>query len=993
MNADRGPVLDPLGILLVGEPTVCTIVSGHVGRGHAYLTTVSTFAAGLEHLAREVTDLVVLDVVALDVTAAEGVDVLRQLHPDVTVLPLEGDGPRPDPAWCEQVGELVDQLRRDRPGVRRRRTEAALLERVKEQSAVAAVARLVQSHPPRSALLGGVAHALVPAFQRPDLAGARIEIDGEQAEAGSTDLTVEIRVPIMVDGARRGHVRVGYTDEQDFLDEERSLLRTVAGSVAAWIAAEDADRARRESELRLQGMFDHALETILLFDDERRVVDANPAALRLLGLPRHDVVGNPLRSLVEVVDGPTGDLVALVRDQGRLELEQVVRCRDGRELVLVLNAVADIVPDLHLLTARDVTAQRQAERSVRRSEQRFRALVEAASDVVAVVDADLTIRFAGPSVERLMGHRVAEVVGRKVTDLLARSDLEAIDDHWAAVLGTTDPVGPMVHRLLHRDGSWRYVEVVHTNRIDDPAVGGVVINMRDVTERIHAQRALAESEGRFRRLAENARDVIYRFALHPEPHFEYVSPAVEDLLGYPPEYFYADWRRGREVLVRPEETILRADLRSDELLDDVVEMRHRDGSIRWFERRAVVLRDRDGQALAIEAIERDVTATRRAEEALRASEARLARVLETMTEGLLMFDHAGNLTYANPAAEDIFEAGREELVGRKYTDPAWNLLDADGEPIAAEDRIVAQVLESRQPVRGFILSRRRRDGSWVAWETNGSPLRDPAGEFVGILLTLRAVTERLRADQTLRGALEREREATEHLRRLDEMKTGFLQAVSHELRTPLTALLGFSVLLQRHAELPSERVDELTARLTANAEKLDRLLADLLDVDRLSRGTLEPRRSQVDVDGLLHRVLDELDVPAERVTIHDGRLRARIDGPRTERIVENLVLNALRHTEGTVEVSSHVTVDGLELTVADRGAGVPDELKDLLFEPFQQGDTPAARVGGAGIGLSVVRSFAELHGGRAWVEDRPGGGSLFRVALPTSEPPLPVDAT
>lgn len=992
---------------------------------------------------------------------------------------------------------------------RRRHAEAALRERVKEQTAVALVSRLVQRYPSRPELLEGTAAALAPAMQFPELTGVAVELDRERATAGPEELAVELRVPVTVGGALRGHVRVGYTEERAFLDEERDLLHRIAETLAAWATRDDAERARdasdeqlralieqhpgyvwtvdrelvvtsvvgqpldegaqdpaadvgssivdlahphgvaeeaeaahrraltgervgyrwsaegrtwqaqlrplrdgegqvigaiggamdvteqveasrqvEESRRRLQGLFDHALEAIFLFDDEPSYVDANPAALRLVGLTRDEVVGRNVEGIAELLDGASEGMRARGRSEGRVQLEQTVRRKDGAELLLETSVVPDIAPGLHLLTARDVTAERRAEDAVRRSEERFRALVERASDVVAILDMDQSVRFISPSIERIIGYPPRELVGRSVTELLAEPDRAALTTHWTEVAATTEPIGPLVHRLRHRDGTWRHVEVVHTNRTDDPAVGGVIVNLRDVSERVQTQSALRQSEERFRRLAENAPDLIYRVSLRPRPHLEYLSPAIEHLTGYPADRFYTDMDAARALLEDLEHGA--ADLAEGETSQADVAIRHRDGSVRWVEQRSVVLRDRTGDPLAIEAIARDVTAARQAEEALRSSEERLARVLETMNEGMLMFNRSGHLAFANDAAERVFEAASGELHGRHLEDPAWGVTDPEGRPLAPEGRVVERVLASREPLDGVLWSRVQSDGARIVWETNASPLRDSAGELTGVIISLRDVTDRLRADRILRDALDREREAAEHLRQADQMKTGFLQAVSHELRTPLTSVLGFSLLLQRHAQLPVEQVDRLTERLAVNAQKLDRLLADLLDVDRLSRGTIEARRTAIDVDELLRRTVNQVDGPIERVTVLESGLTAEIDGPRTERIIENLVLNALRHTGGKVEVEAEADDEGLLLTVADRGTGVPDELKTRVFEPFQQGDTPASKVGGAGIGLTVVRTFAELHSGRAWVEDRPGGGAAFRVMLPT--PPVPAPA-
>jgi signal transduction histidine kinase len=120
------------------------------------------------------------------------------------------------------------------------------------------------------------------------------------------------------------------------------------------------------------------------------------------------------------------------------------------------------------------------------------------------------------------------------------------------------------------------------------------------------------------------------------------------------------------------------------------------------------------------------------------------------------------------------------------------------------------------------------------------------------------------------------------------------------------------------------------------------------------------------------------------VRLHGERVRAEVDAPRIQRIVENLVGNALSHAPESTAVDVHVQghPDAVELLVEDRGPGVADELKDEIFQPLRQGDTPAAKVGGAGLGLALVDSYTRLQGGSVAVEDRPGGGARFRVRLP-----------
>ncbi len=232
-------------------------------------------------------------------------------------------------------------------------------------------------------------------------------------------------------------------------------------------------------------------------------------------------------------------------------------------------------------------------------------------------------------------------------------------------------------------------------------------------------------------------------------------------------------------------------------------------------------------------------------------------------------------------------------------------------------------------------------------------------------------------------------QAAQRLRALDEMKNTFLDAVSHELRTPLAAVLGIALTLQRRdISLSVEDWQDLLGRLVTNARKLERLLSDLLDLDRLARGIVQPNRQPTDVAALVRRVVETTDLFGDHpVSLDVQPLVVPIDAPKVERILENLLANTARHTAaGTrVWVRAESQDGGLLLAVEDEGLGVPQDLREAIFEPFRQGPRRTPHSPGVGIGLSLVARFAELHGGRAWVEDRGGGGASFRVFLPGAD--------
>jgi PAS domain S-box-containing protein len=350
-----------------------------------------------------------------------------------------------------------------------------------------------------------------------------------------------------------------------------------------------------------------------------------------------------------------------------------------------------------------------------------------------------------------------------------------------------------------------------------------------------------------------------------------------------------------------------------------------------------------------------------------------SRIFQTIGEGVVVLDLGGKVIDANLAAERLLGLPLARVVGQpaRRVLPAWAGVVQD--QLALGDGEAIEEIEMGASTH----------------EVTVSSLTDHLGWPTGQLVVARDVTERRRVEQQLRDSLEREQASTRHLRALDQMKSTFLQAVSHDLRTPLASVLGIAITLQRrHLELGRDDVADLLHRLSRSARKMDRLLNDLLDLDRLAQPTVSPERERVDLGELVERVVKDASTELlQHRPVHVAvcPLRLEVDPPKVERIVENLLANAARHTPpGTpvwVRVEQHGK--GALLVVDDAGPGVPPQLRETIFQPFRQGPRPASHAPGLGLGLALVRVFAQLHGGSAWVEDRPGGrGASFRVHLP-----------
>jgi len=235
-----------------------------------------------------------------------------------------------------------------------------------------------------------------------------------------------------------------------------------------------------------------------------------------------------------------------------------------------------------------------------------------------------------------------------------------------------------------------------------------------------------------------------------------------------------------------------------------------------------------------------------------------------------------------------------------------------------------------------------------------------------------------------RSQLESQEEVSDDLRAQNDMKNTLLHAVSHDLKGPLAGILGAMQTIRRadQLKLTGVELNDLYGVIEQAGKKASRLVDDLLDLDRLRRGQLQPEREPTDVGELADRLALELpSLSGHPIRIESEPMLVDVDRAKVERIVENLLNNAARHTPAGTAVQVLVTErdHGVVVVVEDEGPGVPDDVKDEIFEPFRQG---ASARGGVGIGLSLVQRFAELHGGTARVEDRPGGGARFVVTLP-----------
>ena len=611
----------------------------------------------------------------------------------------------------------------------------------------------------------------------------------------------------------------------------------------------------------------------------------------------------------------------------------------------------------------------------------FLRFVRTSPDAIAVTRrSDGRILLANAAFLRLIGFKRDEVMGRTTLDLGIWVDEAERERLLEAV--RQGPTGGVEFRLRRKSGEIRLVES-SVQPIDLRGEECILAIDRDVTHRKLFEAERRRAHELLRATVESTTDGI--LVVDNTGRVTFANERFGQMWRIPPEVletgsdrnlleFVLDQLRAPEAFLSKVRQLYGSDSESfDTLL-------FRDGRI--FERYSRPLihgRGREGRVWSF----RDVTNQRRAEEATRDAELKYRSLVEKIP-AITYIDAArrsGRTLYISPQTKDILGFTQQEwlddpalLATHVHPDDrfAWGEMnrrcDQTGDPFRQEYRIV------------------RKDGRVVWVRDEASLVRDEQGRpqfWQGVMFD---ITERKRTEEQLEQAWQKEIEAGRQLRALDDMKNTFLQAVSHELRTPLTAVLGSALTLEREdVELAPEDQRSLLKGIANNARKLNQLLTDLLDMDRLARGIIEPKRVRTDVGELVKLAVEASGLLVNHpVDMQIEPVILAVDPPKIERIVENLLANTARHTPpGTpVWVKVQASSEGALISVEDGGPGVPPALRESIFQPFQQGRSRNPHSPGVGIGLTLVARFAELHGGRAWVEGRIGGGSAFRVFLP-----------
>jgi len=478
---------------------------------------------------------------------------------------------------------------------------------------------LLVERPAIRELLGRVASLVGSAFGPPERIAVRVVFDGQQASTHGFDrrgggLATEFTTAAgkwgaieVVDLASMPH------PVDPFLRGQRALVDTVAEMLTAYFDCEAADQARRLSETRLQQITDSMLDMVLQIDNEGVIQYVSPSSLSTFEYSAEQILGYKPSDFTHDEDQQVLECHIRAVLDGGLAVRSELRARKADGAYLWIEAVGNPLRDDSgrtvggILAFRDITARRQAEEAVRRSEAHFRSLIENATDIITVIDPQGTIYYESPSIERFTGFTAAEVVGRSAFEFIHAEDAGRVVETLRFALTNPGTPAMVSFRFLRRDGSYMVLESVgHVHAWDEPTLA-IVVNSRDVTERERAEEQIRKLS---RAVAQSPCMVVITNA---RGDIEFINPKFTEVTGYQPEEVIGQNPRVLKSGVHPPEfyralweTITQGGTWEGELCN-----RKKSGELYWESATISVVRDPDGQITHFLAIKNDITAHKR----------------------------------------------------------------------------------------------------------------------------------------------------------------------------------------------------------------------------------------------------------------------------------------------------------------------------------------------------------------------------------------------
>jgi PAS domain S-box-containing protein len=730
--------------------------------------------------------------------------------------------------------------------------------------------------------------------------------------------------------------------------------------------------ALKESELSYRSIFDHAGDAIYIQDQHGIFLDVNPAAMRMYGYSRVEMVGNTPEMLTAIgLNDMNATKFMLERAfNGETQRFEWWGRRKNGEIFpkdVVLNKGKYFGKDVVFAMARDITERFEVLKALKKSEDKYRSLTNQLPVGVYRTKPDGSLIFSNPALAKILGYASAEeLYQQNVEELYVRPE-ERMSQ--LKLSKSAEDVIQNEFQLRRKDGVMIWVR--DNSRVFFDSSGkpeyfdGV---LEDITNQKEAERALRESEGKLRATLKSNPDLMFRYDMLGN-FLDYHANTDDELYLKPDHIIGSNIRDhfSQEIAAKILKSIEKC-LETGEIqtMEYTLEIK---GEKRIFEARYSPI-DKD----EVLSFSRDITIARRKQEEF----LMLARALMSVNDCVTITDKNNNFLFVNDKFCDVYGYQPEELKGKSCM-----VLRADELGIM-EDEILQATIKGGW--KGELMNR-KKDGTFFPIHLSTSAVKDENDEVFVLIGVSNDISEQKRTEKELMEAKERAEES-------DRLKSAFLANMSHEIRSPMNAILGFSHLLKD--ENLSITARQYVDMISNSGNHLLAVINDVVDISKIQANQLQILNTEFCLMEFMDELYNNFSLQIKTNENYYVALRKAIpaeyenyliiaDKLRLRQVFLNLLSNALKFTtKGYIEFGFEIVrVHEIRFFVADTGVGISQENQEVIFERFRQADDSLSRnYGGAGLGLAISRGLVELMGGKIWVESEPNKGSVFYFSLP-----------
>ncbi len=750
-----------------------------------------------------------------------------------------------------------------------------------------------------------------------------------------------------------------------------------------------AEYKMQESELRYRSLIEQATDAICIADMSMKVIDINPSGCQLLGYSKEEFLTLTIADLFLPGDLKANPLKTEELKTGKsINNERRFIKKDGTIVEVELNG--KLLDDgRFILFGRDISERKQAEKSLKESELRYRLLVDQATDAICVADASLRFIDLNPYACEFLGYTREEGLQLFVTDVLFPEDLITNPIHKFITLKTKETIRNE-RRFKRKDGSAVVMEI-STKLMED---GKFIMFGHDVSDRKRSEEALRESKQHLRQIIDLVPHFIFakddngKFVLVNEAVAAAYGSTVENLIGKSD----ADFNSNNEEV----EHFLQEDLKVinsgntkyniEETITDAT------GQVRVLSTTKIPYMYLGANTPGVLGVSVDISERKKAEIILKESQGQLSIATEIAKLGYWEFDVTKNLFNFNNQFFSIFRTTAEKAGGNIMSSEQYVthfVHPEDIQLIAAEG---AAAIKSPDPKYNRQIEHRIKyaDGGIGYVAVRFFIVKNELGRTIKVFGAVQDITERKKAEETIFKSEANLNLINKQLEIKNKELEHFAYVASHDLQEPLRTTTSFvNLLREQYQGKLDERADKYLNFISDSSGRMKVLITDMLDYSRIGN---KKELQQVECNTVVNQVLQDLAVVLnETGAIINVDTLPVLSGYQTElkQLFQNLVTNAIKFrkkdTVPEVSISARRDKTCWTFAVSDNGIGIEKNHKDRIFIIFQRLHT-RSEYEGTGIGLAHCKKIVGLHGGDIWIESTPGEGSIFYFTIPLNKP-------